>query len=95
VATVTTKNIPLAEAQIAWLHDSDADHAAVGLLMSNPEGTSALAHRDESGVPPPMLPENARFKLVTVSLHRTTAGWRLVVPANAIDRIAREFSAKN
>lgn len=92
IATVTTKNIPLGKAQVTWLHEFDQDHAVVGLVMAHPDGTPNAKPPTGAGVPP-MLPDDGKFKVVTLSLHRTDSGWHLVVPARAIDRIAQDLLA--
>ncbi|HVU24760.1 MAG TPA: hypothetical protein VHE13_11610 [Opitutus sp.] len=96
VAGVTTRNIPTSSAQVAWLHETDADHATVGVLFPNldPSGPAA----DEVPVdgagdrPPPMLKAKPIVRLVTLTLHRLGSDWRLVVAAPAIDRMARELT---
>lgn len=95
IASVTTKNIPLGKAQVSWLHEFDPDHAVVGLVMSNPDRTSVAPQPEEAGAPPPMLPDDGKFKLLTLSLHRTNSGWHLVVPSAAVERIAQNLTAPN
>lgn len=36
VASVTIKNIPLTAAQLSWFHQTDAEHAVVGVLLAAP-----------------------------------------------------------
>ncbi|ACB77476.1 hypothetical protein [Opitutus terrae] len=94
VASVTMKNIPLAEAQIVWSHEPDSDRAAIGVLLHHPEGAQAKPDPNVSGSsPPPALADNPRLSLATLMLHRSASGWRLVVPASAIERMARELTA--
>jgi hypothetical protein len=96
IASVTMKNIPLTEAQIAWFHESDHDHAAIGVLLGNsdrlPEAAIAIpaGKLDNS---PPALSDNRNTRMALLALHRSGSGWRLVVPASAVDRIARELGA--
>lgn len=97
IASITLGRIPLAEAQIAWFHASDPDHAAAALLL-NGTGTLPLTSNGAPSPspldsPPPMLPANHDTKLVTLVLHRSATGWRLAVPAEAIDRMSRDLIA--
>jgi hypothetical protein len=95
VASVSMKNIPLGDAQLTWLHETDADHANLALLLRDPDRTSSPAIASPPGPddkPPPQLPDAQTNKLTFLSLHRTESGWRLTVPESAIDRIARELS---
>ena len=96
IAIATVNNIPRTEAQVAWFHEADADHAIVGLLLgtaeTDPAAESIRSPTEEAGEPPPMLPDLRISKLAYLTLHRSATGWRLVVPATAVDRIARELS---
>lgn len=99
IASVTMGRIPLAEAQIAWFHAIDNDHASVAVLLHGADAlasTNALppssANEDPANVPP-MGRNNPATRLATLSLHRSESGWRLMVPASAIDRMARELLA--
>jgi hypothetical protein len=95
VASATMKNIPLTDAQIAWYHESDNEHATVALLFGNAEGApetiTKLPARTQNNEPP-MLSDNQTTQIAMLSLHRSNAGWKLVVPASAIDRIASQIS---
>lgn len=94
IAAVAMKNIPLADAQLAWLHESDTDHAFLGLLLNDPEHTStppAVIVPGPADVPPPALPDSRNSKLTFLALHRSDGAWHLLVPASAIDRVAREL----
>lgn len=96
IAIATVSNIPRTEAQVAWFHEADDDHAVVGLLLGNEETPAAATVPSPAEVapePPPMLPERHISKLTYLTLHRSATGWRLVVPAAAVDRIARELGA--
>ncbi len=99
IASVTMKNIPLTEAQISWFHQSDPEHATVGVLLRSPDATPTPAVVDSPGgvgESPPELQDRPGNKMAFLTLHRSSAGWRLVVPPSAIDRIAREIAlAKN
>ncbi|MEO6005248.1 MAG: hypothetical protein ABIS43_18990 [Opitutus sp.] len=96
IASVTMKNIPLTAAQISWYNESDPDHAAVGVLFGNPSlppetvTTIPANPRDNS---PPTLSDNRTSQIALLALHRSSSGWRLVVPVSAIDRIVAELGA--
>ncbi|HEX2860559.1 MAG TPA: hypothetical protein VHN79_02920 [Lacunisphaera sp.] len=96
VAGVTMKNIPLTEAQLMWLHQADADHAVAGLRLAT---AAADPETPPAGIPaaavtaPPALPDRGEQKIVVLSLLRTETGWRVVVPAAAVDRVAQELTA--
>lgn len=96
IAGATTKNIPLTEAQVIWFHEHDADHAGIGLLLNTsaqpgpPASADAPVRGDNA---PPGLPDAHNSKIAMIALHRSKDGWSLVVPAPAIDRMARELSA--
>lgn len=97
IAIATMKNIPQTEAQVAWFNETDADHAVVGLLLGAAEGDpvaeSIESPADGAGQRPPALPDRRTSKLSYLTLQRATSGsWRLVVPATAVDRIARELN---
>jgi hypothetical protein len=91
IAIATVKKIPLTEAQVAWFNETDDDHAVIGLMLTSADAEAAPALEGVEEGKPPMLPERGINKLAYLSLHRTASGWRLVVPATAVDRIAREL----
>jgi hypothetical protein len=96
IASMTMKNIPLTAAQIVWYHESDDDHAAVGVLFGNADRTvetSLKLPANKQDNSPPTLSDNRTTGMALLALHRSPAGWRLVVPISAIDRIAAEFNA--
>lgn len=96
IANVTVKNIPLTQAQIAWYHESDSDHAVVGVLFQNPESSPEPVVKIPAGKQdntPPMLSDNRTSAIALLALHRTSSGWRLVVPAAAINRIGTDIGA--
>jgi hypothetical protein len=93
------KAIPVGEAQVVWQREHDADEASVALWLRNPAtpaGAVAFAEgeprRSEPGLPPPQLRPEAGSGLVFLTLHRREDGWRLRLPAAAIDRIARDLA---
>lgn len=97
IASVSMKNIPLADAQLSWFHETDADHAYAALLLRDPDRTSTPSIAPTAGPgdnAPPQLPDTRTNKLTFLSLHRTESGWRLTVPESAIDRIARELAPR-
>ena len=96
IANVTMKNIPLTEAQISWYHESDPDHAVVGVLFANAEPSPEAVVKIPAGKQdnsPPSLSDNRTSKIALLAMHRSSSGWRLVVPVSAIDRIAAEIGA--
>jgi len=72
-------------------------HLRLGLLLGNAEAASAAesirSPAEGAGEPPPALPDRRNSKLTYLTLHRSDSGWRLVVPATAVDRIARNMGA--
>jgi len=96
IASVTLGRIPLAEAQVAWFHAIDDDHASAALLLRGAENlpasslSASSANEDPANVPPTGR-ENPGTRLATLSLHRSGSGWRLVVPASAVERIGRDL----
>ncbi|HVT72813.1 MAG TPA: hypothetical protein VHD61_06730 [Lacunisphaera sp.] len=97
IAIATMNNIPRTEAQVAWFSETDADSATIGLLLGTTEtDTAAQVVGDPAAevlAPPPMLADQRNSKLAFLTLHRSAAGWRLLVPATAVDRMAAELSA--
>lgn len=94
VASVAMTRVPVTEAQLMWLRETDADHAIVGLRLANAEGLAAAGPAaPDSALAPPRLPDLNRDKMVVLALHRTASGWRVVVPAAAIERLAGELGA--
>jgi hypothetical protein len=94
IANVTMKIIPPTQAQIAWYHESDPDHAAIGVLFAMPETSPEPVVKMPAGKQdnsPPSLSDNRTSKMALLAMHRTSSGWRLVVPASAVDRIAAEI----
>lgn len=96
IAIATVKNIPVTEAQVTWFNEVDADHAVVGLLMGSAEdGVAAESTRGqtEGAGAPPMLSDQRLSKLSYLTLRRAPSGWRLMVPAAAVERIGQELGA--
>ena len=94
IANVAMRNIPLTEAQIVWYHESDRDHAAVGVMFANPESSPEVVVKVSAGKQdnsPPTLSDNRTTKMALLAMRRSSSGWRLVVPVSAVDRIAAEI----
>lgn len=92
VAGVTLAKISPERAQLSWLHETDADRAIVGLLVSRPDAdktASAPAIKPATGNLPPALEERAHYSVVVLNLQRASDGWRVQVPAEAINTMAR------
>lgn len=95
IASVTMKNIPLTSAQVCWLHEADADHATVGVMLSAPKTTAdepTQLLEDHALNAPPRLANPNPNPLAVLSLERSANGWRVIVPVAAVDRIATELS---
>ena len=98
IANVAMKNIPLTEAQVVWYHESDHDNAAVGVLFARAEHSPEAAVKIAAGKQdnsPPSLSDNRTTQIAMLALHRSSSGWRLVVPVAAVDRIAAEIGVSN
>ena len=96
IASATLKNIPLTAAQISWYHEADPDHASIGVLFGDPTHSPPTAVKipaNPQDNSPPALSDNRTSQIALLALHRTSSGWRLVVPGSAVDRIDKELSA--
>ena len=96
VAGVTLAHISPDRGQLSWLHETDADRAIVGLLIAGPTAASAppLPPAPAPGITqPPSLNDRAGYKVVVLNLQRAPDGWRVQVPAEAIDNLARNLRA--
>jgi hypothetical protein len=96
VAGVTLARISPERAQLSWLNETNAERAIVGLLVSRPDAaTSATspAIKPATGNLPPALEERAHYSVVVLNLQRTPDGWRVQVPADAIDGLTRSLRA--
>lgn len=94
VASVTIKNIPQTSAQLSWFHQTDPEHATIGVMLAAPESIAAESDsvlEPEVANGPPSLANQNPNRLAVLVLRRSTSGWRVVVPVAAIDRIAKEF----
>lgn len=95
VAGITLANIAPDRAQLSWLHEDASDRAIVGLMLtgaaaSAPPLPGAKAAQETR---PPSLDDRARYKVVVLNLQRAPDGWRVKVPAVAIDNLARNLRA--
>lgn len=91
VASLAIQAVPDHGVQLSWFHQRDADHAKVGLLVGAPGQTEPM---EVLAVPaldnlPPLLVATRVSKLTVISLRRSSLGWRVVIPAAAIERLAR------
>jgi hypothetical protein len=90
VASLTIQAVSDNAAQLCWFHHRDTDHATAGLLLGGPERAVP------AGIPMAgpiktnaLFPSQDRYnKLTILSLERSAFGWRLAIPAAAIDRLA-------
>jgi hypothetical protein len=103
IAAFTIKAIPVGEAQLVWLNEADPDHAAAGVFLKNPPtetgavdfaATPPALKEDSRERPPPQLPSQGTTAVAYLSLRREGDTWRLVVPPNAVDRIAKDLAVK-
>jgi hypothetical protein len=95
VTGVTLANITPNRAQLSWLHQEGEDRAIVGLLLPGRAASAPpLRNVRAAGIEaPPMLDDPARYKVVVLNLRREADGWRVQVPATAIDNLARNMRA--
>ena len=96
IASLTAAAIPNNAAQLSWFHERDADHATVGLLLrafdqSIPAAVPAVGPNEN---PPPMGRDDRATKLTVLSLQRSPNGWQVIVPAAAIERLARLYQPR-
>ena len=98
IAAFTTKSIPLAEAQLVWHHANGPDEAVACVFLRQPDTSTNSTEPPASAVSgpidkaPPMAPPNPKTSAMYLALQRSDEGWRLVVPASAVERIARELN---
>jgi hypothetical protein len=91
VAAATLASIPTTQAQLSWLHETDQGRAIVGILVAEPAAGAPSTPGFQPAVDnfPPMLTGPSRYRVVVLNLQRTLDGWRVNVPATAIDRLAK------
>jgi len=95
VAGLTIKAVPDSAAQLSWFHQRDADHATLGLLLRAPEQSTPAEIRllPAEGNIPPTLDNPGAAQLTVLSLQRSAQGWQVIIPAAAIERLARQYQA--
>ena len=95
IAAFTAKSIPLGDAQLVWQQQSGPDEASVCVFLRDrraaPEAAAVATSPKETGSAPPSLPESAASRSAYLALRRSADGWRLVVPASAVETIAKEI----
>ena len=93
VAAVTLGNIPPTRAQISWLRQTTEERAIVGMLLDTPAPASSAATLDyqpaAGGLPPSLRQSRPPYRVVVLDLQRAADGWRINVPAAAIDGMAQ------
>lgn len=99
VAGLTIQAVPTNAVQLSWFNQRDTDHATVGLLLGLPAPTAPQDTRvlPGQGNNPPVLagPQVDPYanQFVVLSLQRSAQGWRVVIPAAAIKKLARQYKA--
>jgi len=95
VAGLTIKAVPDSAAQLTWFHQRDADHATVGLLLRTSEQSAPAEIRalPAEGNLPPTLDNPGAAQLTVLSLQLSAQGWQVIIPAAAIERLARQYQA--
>ncbi len=95
MAAFTTRSVPLSEAQLVWEQQTGENSAMVCVFVRNlgpaaapPSATPGLPTEDR---PPPTGSPDFRTRAVYLSLEHEDGGWRVVVPAAAVQRIAAEL----
>jgi len=93
VASLTLQAMPTSGAQLSWFHQRDADHATVGLLLGapdeNPPAQTGIIPAQGNNPPKLVGPNFTQF--TALSLQRSPQGWRIAIPAAAIERLARRL----
>jgi len=92
LAAFMAKSIPVGDTQIVWQQQSDEDAVVCFWVRSSAASATTAAPEKpatDSKVPP-MLPPDAKRSQALLGLRRFDEAWRIVVPAFAIDRLARE-----
>lgn len=94
IAAFTARAIPLGDAQLVWQQQNGPDEAVACVWMKDPTPDAArdeTAEKPADPNAPPMQPANRKTKTALMNLRRTDEGWKIVVPARALDRMAREL----
>jgi hypothetical protein len=88
--------IPATNAELSWLHETDADHAIVGVMLAASPSTGlepAATIQPSIANEPPFLKRQSTNLLAVLNLVRAPDGWRVAVPVAAINRMAKVLSA--
>jgi len=93
VAGLTLQAVSNSSVQLSWFHERDAEHATVGLLLSVPDQAAPtefhlMPDQDNN---PPMLAAPYSNQFAVLSLERSSLGWRIVIPAAAIQRLSHQL----
>jgi hypothetical protein len=96
VAAFTAKSVPLGDAQLVWQHQPNPDEAYVCVFIKQADvaGEKTAAPLPRGPNDPPTGPPNVRTRATYLSLRRSDAGWQLVVPLNAVEKIATELAGR-
>lgn len=95
VASVTMSRIPPTTAELNWFHQTDADHAIVGIMLAGPRPSvpeSAATIQPSVANEPPFLTSHSGNQLAVLNLVRSSDGWHVVVPVGVINRMANVLS---
>ncbi len=91
IAAFTAKAIPLGEAQLVWQQQTSPDDANVCVFLRHRGSATPAAATPNA---PPALADGDSSSSAYLSLRRGPDGWRLVVPPNAVEKIAKELGIK-
>ena len=95
IAAFTAKSIPMGDAQLVWQHQRGPDDAVACVWITNLDTggihESSTQPRTDPNAPP-MQPPNKKTSGAILALHRTDEGWRVIVPARAVNNLAKELS---
>ena len=89
VAALTIKAIPLGGAKLISQQQTDPDRASVWVFLRDSRGPTPVPATAASNAPPSQS-EAIPARSAYVNLDRNADGWRLVVTASAVDKLARE-----
>lgn len=97
VASVTMGRIPPTTAELSWFHETDADHAIMGVILAglpSPVPEQAVTIQPSVANEPPFLTSQNAKRLAVLNLVRSSDGWHVVVPVGVINRMAKVLDAK-
>ena len=95
IAGLTIQAVPVGPAQLSWFHQRDDDHATVGVFLGAPAQTGPTEARmvpAQDNNPPTLIDPHVN-KLTVLTLQRFSTGWRVVIPAAAVDLLSRQFKS--